>query len=112
MPNWQATRLFGLLVSARQRSLNEMLRFGAAVRPRAAKHGLVDAHRPDLVPNLDWLAGLADICRRLHGIEQGFLPVGVFAVEPSPQQACLLTSGPLSRDRETRPQGRAEGILR
>jgi hypothetical protein len=29
-----------------------------------------------------------------------------------PQQACLLTSGPLSGDRETRLQGRAEGILR
>ena len=32
--------------------------------------------------------------------------------ETSSQQACLLTSGPLSRDWKTRPQGRAEGILR
>src|SRR5437763_4506567 len=32
--------------------------------------------------------------------------------ETSPQQTCLLTGGPLNRHRETRPQGRAEGILR
>jgi len=52
-------------------------RFGVGGR-----NALVDAHGADLVPNLDLLAGLANICRRLYGVEQGFLPVGAFAIGP------------------------------